>query len=530
MPLPLDNTVWPPSPYDKVQDKITEWAAWYGGLGDELAQLYGGIAGGGVATKYQFFGGVVGRLARYFWGTPPSRGSTTSPKLHIPMAEEIASQGSYQLFKNPPLITTGSTNHQTRIDEYISEGLFIQLLEAAEVACALSGVYLRVGYDTSVSEYPIITVVHPDLAVPTFYHGHMTSCILWQILEDVGGKVVRHLECHEPGVIYHGVYIGTHKDIGIRQGLDTRPETEYLMDEAPGPVKDRLDVIYVPNLKTRIWRDKGQAANLGRSDYSSVITLMDALDEAYTSWMRDVRLGKARLMVPQNYLESEGQGKGAMFDLDKDVFVTLNVMAAQDRMEIVPNQFAIRYAEHTATCMALMERILSGAGYSLQTFGMTGEVAMTATESDSRERRTFDTRAAKVEVWERKINDLVQLMLAVDNTMGNVQEFVEGPETEILVEFPPAVQESQQILAQVAQLLRTAEAASTETLVKLIHPDWDDERVTEEVTKIMGEKPAPTTPGIVPKDDTSVVPDPTKADPPPPRIIVPTGSGGVITS
>lgn len=523
MPLPINGTKWPPPPYDHVQDKYSEWAAWYGGLTDDLAQLYGGIAGGGVATKYQFFGGVVGRLARFFWGTPPSRGSTTSSKLHIPMAEEIAAQGSYALFKDPPLITTGSEPHQARIDQYINEGLFTQLLEGAEVASALSGVYFRVGYDMDLSEYPLLSVVHPDRAVPDFYFGHMTGVIIWNILSDVGGEVIRHLELHEPGTIQHALYYGDHKDIGNQEPLDKRPETEFLPEgEIPGPVPG-LDVVYVPNLRTRIWRDKGAAANLGRSDYGSVISIMDALDEAYTSWMRDVRLGKARLMVPQQYLETEGRGKGAVFDLDKDVFVGLDVMGAKEVMQITPSQFAIRHIEHKATCDTLMERILAGSGYSLQTFGMTGDVAMTATESDARERRTFDTRAAKVEVWKRKVKCLVELMLGVDAVMGNVPAFVATPDTEILVEFPPAVQEDQLTLANVSQFLRQAEAASTDTLVRLNHPDWDDERVDAEVALIIGEKPAPP-----------VVIDPTKedptapagaADPVPPDLSVPTGAG-----
>lgn len=522
MTMPASGTKWPPPPFDHVQDKYSEWAAWYGGLTDDLAQLYGGIAGGGVATKYQFFGGVVGRLARYFWGTPPSRGSTTSAKLHIPVAEEIATQGSYQLFKNPPEITTKSEDHQRRIEEYVEDGLFIKLLEAAEVSCALSGVYLRVGYDLDVSDFPLLTVHHPDLAVPQFYYGQMTSCILWQILEDVGGRVIRHLELHNPGSIEHAVFAGDHKHLGTEVPLSERPETEYLERTTYTGIDD-LDVIYVPNLRTRIWRDKGAAANLGRSDYGSVISLMDALDETYTSWMRDVRLAKGRLMVPQHYLETEGRGKGAMFDLDKEVFVELNVLSGKDKMEITPSQFDIRFEEHRSTCTEILERILSGSGYSTQTFGFTGDVAMTATEANNRERRTFDTRSAKIEVWKRKTKCLIELMLDVDRVIGNVGPFVPTLDNEILIEFPPAVEESQLTLAQTALALRQAEAASTRVLVEIVHPDWDDVRVDEEVTLILGEKEAEQ-PVIVPPIP-EIVPNPDNSDPVPPDLFVPTGAG-----
>ena len=38
--------------------------------------------------------------------------------------------------------------------------------------------------------------------------------------------------------------------------------------------------------------------------------------------------------------------------------------------------------------------------------------------------------------------------------------------------------------AQTANLLAAASAASTDTLVRMIHPEWEDEQVDEEVAKI----------------------------------------------
>lgn len=492
MALPLTNITWPPPPFDMVQDKYREWAAWYSGEPQQIAALYSGAP---VAHQSQYYGGVVGRVARFFWGQPPPKGNRQSNKLHVPIAEEIASEGALQLFKNPPKIKTESPPHQERIDEYIKQGLFIQLLESAEVACALSGVYLRVGYDDDVSDTPLVSVLHPDSVIPAFYHGRLTEATPWRVLAEESGKVWRHLEHHFPGYIEHALYVGDNRMIGRRVSLTERPETEGLEDTAEGPV-DGLDVIYIPNLKTRAWRTSNQAANLGRSDYGSVVSIMDALDEAYTSWMRDVRLGKSRLIVPQQYLESQGQGKGASLDVDREVFVELNVMASKDKMEITPNQFAIRYQEHAATCNALLERIISGCGYSAQTFGMTGEVAMTATESNARERKTFDTREAKTEIWQRKVAALIRLMLEVDANRGIIPDFAE--DADLLVEFPPPVQESQKVLAEIAQLLRNAEAASTKILVQMLHPDWEEERVDEEVKAIADDMPDPEPPMIVP--------------------------------
>ncbi|MGH3834090.1 MAG: phage portal protein [Pseudonocardiaceae bacterium] len=487
MPLPVADSQWPPAVWRDVYGKYREWGAWYSGDYGQLSSVYGGAAyqtqgyvdQSGVVSRYQFTGGVMGSIARFFWGTPPSKNTYNSAKLHIPTAEEIASEGAYQLFNNPPKIYTPSKIHQARIDYYVEQGLFIQLMHAAELSCALSGVFIRGTYDFSVSDIPILSVVSPDCALPTFYFDRLRGAILWRVISEEKSKVVRHLESHDPGIIEHGVYVGDYQHLGKRVPLSQYPETANLDNEAPSMVGS-LDVIYVPNLWTRIWRDKGMASSLGRSDYGSVTSVMDALDEAYTSWMRDIRLGKARILVPQQYLDSGGRGKGATFDLDRDVFVSLNVMAAKDKLEITPSQFDIRYEEHANTCSALLERILSGSGYSEQTFGLTGEVAMTATEANARERRTFVTRAAKIEIWRRKVADLIRIMLGIDTTLGIVPPLTE----EINVQFPPPVQEGRKVLAEISQLLSNAKAASRKTLVALNNPTWDTEQVMAEVAEI----------------------------------------------
>jgi hypothetical protein len=46
-------------------------------------------------------------------------------------------------------------------------------------------------------------------------------------------------------------------------------------------------------------------------------------------------------------------------------------------------------------------------------------------------------------------------------------------------------------VAQTLTLLRTAEAASTETMVRMLHVDWDDQLVAGEVARIQAERGAP---------------------------------------
>jgi hypothetical protein len=48
-------------------------------------------------------------------------------------------------------------------------------------------------------------------------------------------------------------------------------------------------------------------------------TFLSAIDETYSSWMRDIRLAKSRIIVPAGYLASTGPGMGAGWE-DREVY------------------------------------------------------------------------------------------------------------------------------------------------------------------------------------------------------------------
>jgi hypothetical protein len=153
--------------------------------------------------------------------------------------------------------------------------------------------------------------------------------------------------------------------------------------------------------------------------------------------------------------------------------------------DIMANQFQIRVQEHQQTCNDYINRIVQGAGYSGQTFGeYDGGPAMTATEIRARERKTLITRNKKVLYWRPGLRDILYGYLAVKQSIFNDKSVTpERPE----VEFPEVVLPDQLELAQTAMALSQADAASKETLVKMIHPDWSDEEVKTEVRMIYAE-------------------------------------------
>ncbi|GHH67569.1 hypothetical protein GCM10017673_14780 [Streptosporangium violaceochromogenes] len=490
MPLPNGGGIWPPHHLTPIHHQYATLDAWFRGGADELALLYGAQGAGARPTNRpsQYRGGIVGATARWFWGAPTPAGERRT-KLHVPVASDIATMSSDLLFSEPPSLTVENVQTQERIEELVENGLQATLLEGAEVGAALGDYYLRAVWDTQVAEKPWLAVVHADAAVPEWRWGKLAAVTFWRVVEQDDRTYLRHLERHEPGHILHGLYRGEAGDLGKQIPLSSTPATAGLEPVIETRIP-KLTAVHVPNMRpNRDWRNLPAGAPLGRSDFAGpVLGLMDALDETYTSWMRDIRLGKGRLHVPKNYLEKLGPGQGAAFDPDRELYEGLDTLGAADgKMEITATQFAIRVAEHRDTGAELLAAILRATGYSAQSFGLSGEVAVTATEVSAKERRSLTTRGRKALYTVPPLADAVEMLLQLEVALFGSGIEPERPTVTLADSVSPDIQQ----LATTAELMRRAEAASDETLVRLLHPDWDETEVQAEVARIADARPKP---------------------------------------
>lgn len=495
MPLPTGGpgAHWPPRDLAAIAAKHAEWDAWYVGDAGGLEKAYGNARD--VNRPSQYRGGVTGALARFWWGKPvPNTGQGPyEDKIHVPIAADLCTASSDILFAQPPSLIHGEQRIQSELDRAVEEGLIRQLASAGEIGAALGDVYLRVTWDQTVADRSFITAVHADACVPEFRWGRLVAATFWRQLSDNNGQVLRHLERHEldgngVGVIFHGLYQGTQEYLGVQVPLTEHPRTEGLQVNAEGYISTEskgLAVAHWPN-KTpqRRWRQHDVGAHLGRSDLDGVEGPMDKLDMTYSSWMRDVRLAKARIIVPAYMLESGGSGMGATFDVEQDVFTRLNAPPREDgKSEITPQQFAIRTADHLATCQELLEVILRAAGYSKQLFGEEDGVAMTATEVSAKDRRSTLTRQRKIRELQPVLVGLLAKKLAVDAVVFRTGVSPDAP----VVEFAEASQASPEQLAQTTNYLFQAQAASVKTRVAMQHPDWDQKQIDDEAALVLAE-------------------------------------------
>ncbi|MBF6332385.1 phage portal protein [Nocardia transvalensis] len=500
MPLPEHGSTWPPKPWDRAQRDMAVWNAWYTGNTTDLETIY---TAHGTMRPALGARGIIGRIQRFFWSRPDIQ---QSAKLHLPAPADLARASADLLFSQPPtwMIAADDTvgdraAAQKRLDTiFASDETVSTLLEAAEVCSALGGSYLRLWWDTQIADHVMLGTVAADAALPTWRYNRLTAVTFWTTVFDEDGTVLRHLERHEPGRILHGLYHGDRSRLGRRIPLSESPDTQWAVDvvDADGGIAtgvSTLTAAYVPNVRpNRLWRTTPGLTQLGRSDFDQLEQWFDALDETYTSWLRDIRLGKARLFVDENLLKPAAPGHGAEWDNEQAVFTTLRAglgSAADGHGGVQANQFAIRWQEHAQTAAELLNVVLRAAGQSANNFSDNSLTVgvMTATEVNAREKLSEKTRSKKISYWKSALRPLAATAMRIDAAVfGTGITLSDDPE----LKFPTRSAQSPTEMAATLAALASAHAMSTRQMVLEQHPDWSTEEIDAEVARIANDRAA----------------------------------------
>lgn len=305
----------------------------------------------------------------------------------------------------------------------------------------------------------------------------------------------RAYELYEPKRISTRLYRGTLDSLGTQMSDDEVQRLGIEPEVSTGT--DEILAVHVPNIKpNRMFR----GSYMGRSDYDNLRDLMDALDESYSSWMRDIRLAKARLIVPAQFLRrkpeelfGDSMNRPPTFEFDEDVetLVALDTQGGTlggdgESNKITPSQFSIRADEHQKTCVALVREIVTGAGYSPQTFGIDIEgMAQSGTALRIREKKSYSTCAKKQTYWQDTLEGLLTAMLHLDARLypnkGSTQEI------HVHVRFPDIFASDMATTSSTIEMINRAQSASVQTKVRMLHPDWDEAQVAAEVKLIYEE-------------------------------------------
>jgi hypothetical protein len=469
------NKAWPPEGWQTIYDRLTELAVWYAGDPNQLLRYY--------EKK------VNPQKIDYYWGMEWEE--ETREAVHLPLAGDIAQMSSSLLFGEAPDIQYGLDENgakttdeiNDRVKNFIDEnGLVNMLLEGAEMAAALSGIFYKLDYDPDLSEAPLLTTRTPQQAFPEFRSGRLIAVTFHrEVKHDEAGAVWRlferrSIENGKLNIVYK-LFKGRSSQMGREMDLNSIEETKVLnlLDEVIDiPV---LGVVYVPNMRPNKLMP---GSPMGDSDYRACIGLMDSLDFVWSSWLRDIELGLGQLIVDEGLLQD-----GKVSKLQR-IFVKLNMepirLGSEKYEPIKQIQFAIRTDDHMKACDTLVRNIIGMSGYSPQSFGLVeyGQQTDSGTALRIRERKSLLTRAKKGGYWTPELMRLFYQMQLFDGAKRN-KKYEPVPVNVILQD---SVIQDEKETAAIVRELEQAKAASTYIKVKTLHPGWTEEEVEKEVERI----------------------------------------------
>jgi A118 family predicted phage portal protein len=477
---------WIDDKYNKYHDKMQEYAAWYSGSSEELLDYYLGVKSYEMKTVNDYNLEKKGM----FWEKDIHNDRATM--LHVPIAGDIASTSADFLFSEMPDVKipeaheetaeSGAADAQDRLDTIIEEGdVYSRLLEGAETSSAIGGVFVKLDWDADVKEFPIPIMVQPDNAMWNFKWGFLQEVKFFKVVDHPDTNLYyRLVETRRKGIIFNELYKGTTNKLGKKVSLESHESTAG-MEEVIEHGLDSILAWYVPNKRpNRLWR--GSA--LGESDLQGIVGLMDAIDETYTNWVRDLRIARGRIIVPEYMLESDSDGN-LYHDIDKEVFVKVGGIAdAAEQGDVTAVQFDIRAQQHYDTAMELMKQTYSGAGYSPASFGLGDSTSnATATEIKQQQSKSFKTSAKKAKYWTSTLEDMFYWMLQVDNYVFGSN----NGDYKVQVNIQDSVQTDPMQQADAINKLTQAKAMSIDTVVRKLNPQWNEKQVENEVNRIMNE-------------------------------------------
>ena len=475
-----ENMQWPPMNLERY--KMKEHATWYSGEAELLANFYFDHE---LKNYMELNYGT--RNSNKFWARQIKNGSSFF--IHVPIANDIAETSSTFLFGESPIIRFNSDSEamkeqQSNLDTMLTEsGFFNKLVEGAEVASALGGVYMKVAWDSDLSEHPIPVVCQCDDAFPTFKFGKLEKVSFVHEVSNDGSSVYRLVETISKGKIENVLYKGSSSNLGTKANLSECDATNGLKDEVD--TADVMTCVYIPNLlPNKLNRRSPQ----GRSDYQGQETLMDALDETFSAWMLDIQIARGKIHVPSGYVKQIGENGKKSFNIDTMMYEELDVDPTAMTKPIEATQFDIRSQQFEQTCLNLLDRIITSAGYSPQSFGLNiAGRAESGTALNVRERKSFGTTSKKQNYWEAPIKELVFAMCCIKNA------FLGGKfncDLKVNVAFMDSVSNNITEVSSSVKTLADAKAISTETKVRMVHPEWTDQQVEEEVERILNDESA----------------------------------------
>lgn len=433
---------------DAIIYRVKENYAWFKGSSASLAYFYKNVSDPESFSGYK---------ENNFWKW--SQKDSKVPKVHIPVASQISQAMSTLVFDEFPSwdISAGSQERNTALSQIIEDcfaenGFTNMCQKGAQLESYSGSLACKFTLDPEFSNTPILEF-YPfgDFWINEKY-GRIFE-IVFKDLYEVGKKKFLLNSIYGKGYIKYKLFDITEKKREVP--LNTLESTKGLknirfIDEAGKP----LQIMMAAYKVNRPANPDAPNSNLGCSDYAGLASIFDAIDSLASLRQNYFKYGsRIKRVVSEDQLEKDNEGNVIVKEdsdgLDLLVLKDSNPMdTTQIKDTVVPSlsdaPFAEAIANHIGYCC-------DRCGLSRTSFGVEQAGRNASAESLSvRQDANYRTRQAKVKLWTKFIEDIMELVLIYSVTQ-DIKE-VEGTAVITIpsailgysytVTFPPFEQES----------------------------------------------------------------------------------------
>lgn len=514
--------------------RITEYRVW--------------SMGNSYVLRRFFVGTLEYRTCNYFW----TRAPLSYRMIHSGLPGLICSKMPRILFGNGIAPTVSVYKDSGEVDKNKTKAATdytLQLIDKVKLRDVLTECatneswgghsFIKFSFDTAISNFPIIEAAD-IMSTEVVKERNETVAIIFKTwYEDKKkGNQQRKYRLDEiyttdatgDAVIRYELYeltTGEEK----RVPLNSIPETQKIVETVNSD-----DEVVFTGLKGMLAFDKPNKlpslefphSNYGASDFEGATDSFDAVDEAYSTIINEIRDNRTfRYFASHNFRRDKDTGE----ILTPDDGFTKNFVLTEGDIDQeqgvnknrIVDQIPDKTEEHKAKYLTAVTVALNKAGLSPYSIGITGleSINQSAESQQERNKVTLETRKAKLELWTPYLSKVLSQLLAFNtyllNTVGVKQDDMPLPDMDITLstvtlDFGEYLQDTDKDLVDIWGLAKSQGISSTQNAVRELHKSWSEKQILDETNVILFENGMATdTPNGLPnltgietdeKDDT----------------------------
>lgn len=490
--------------------RITEYRVW--------------SMGNSYVLRRFFVGTLEYRTCNYFW----TRAPLSYRMIHSGLPGLICSKMPRILFGNGIAPTVSVYKDSGEVDKNKTKAATdytLQLIDKVKLRDVLTECatneswgghsFIKFSFDTELSNFPIVEAAD-IMATEVVKERNETVAIVFKTWYDDSAKKgnkdrkyrldeIYTTDATGDAVIRYELYeLSTGEE--KRVPLNSIPETQKIVEAVNAD-----DEIVFTGLKGMLAFEKPNKlpslefphSNYGASDFEGATDSFDAVDEAYSTIINEIRDNRTfRYYSSNNFRRDKDTGE----ILTPDDGFTKNFVLTEGDIDQeqgvnknrVVDQIPDKTEEHKAKYLTAVTVALNKAGLSPYSIGITGleSINQSAESQQERNKVTLETRKAKLELWTPYLAKVLSQLLAFNtyllNRVGVKQDDMPLPDMDITLstvtlDFGEYLQDTDKDLVDIWGLAKTQGISSTQNAVRELHKSWSEKQILDETNVILFE-------------------------------------------